>query len=130
MTDETKPTMRPEPPAGVRSDFAPPVAPKSEQIHDAIARFDAEVAKAKAKPSRALQALHLAELVKSDLPEELRAHFEQYKYEVFAREDGGLGLHINPRRDKGALNMLVTIRQTAERILTSKRQMIANPGSL
>lgn len=120
MTKKT----RPAPPEGVHSDFAPPETQAPAQIQDALARFDAEVEKARGQPSRAMQALKLAELVEQKLPEDLRMAYAQLKYEVYPKEDGGLKLQIDARRNPHALNMLVKIRHAAEDAIRAKRHAI------
>jgi len=128
MADTDKPTAPPAPPEGVHSDFHPPEAVAKPQLRDAIERFDKQVSDARGQPSLAMQALKLAELVKDDLPEDLRYRYEQLRYEVYPKKDGGLGLQVDFRRDRHAAGDLRKLRELASTKLAQKRTHLANSG--
>lgn len=114
----------PAPPEGVSSPMAPPDVKKPDQIRDALARFDAEVAKARAQPSRAMIALKLGDLAQQHLPDDLRHIHAQLRYETYPKADGGLGVQIDGRRNPHALGQLEAIRRKSEEILRAKRMAI------
>ena len=71
-------------------------------------------------------ALALCALVEQDLPEEARQRFADLNYHHSAREDGGLGLQVNPRRDPTSIQHLHLLKLEAEDILRKKRTAITS----